>query len=428
MTEPLQPRKAALSILHRVRSGDDSDAALDGVLSATTMERRDKAFAMALAMGVLRYGKVADVLLASVMQKPIDEKKAGLVADVLRLGVVQLLWLNVPAHAAVHSSVELVKTSKFRGFAKLVNGVLQRINREGELLLNKHSDLPRLATPDWLWCRWLKAYGKERTQHIAAANLQEPALDVTVKEDAAGWAQKLGGEVLPTGSVRLPQGGAITGLEGFESGAWWVQDAAAAIPAKLFGDLRGKRVLDLCAAPGGKTAQLALAGGNVVALDRSGKRLQRVRDNLGRLGLKAELKTADVLEWQPDEAFDAILLDAPCTATGTLRRHPDVAWRKTDADVTELAELQRQMLLRALGWLKPGGVLVYSTCSLEKEEGEDHIEAVTQAGATLDAVRAEELGGMAELLTAQGAVRCLPTHLADKGGMDGFFAMRFVKR
>jgi 16S rRNA (cytosine967-C5)-methyltransferase len=427
MNEPLQPRKAALSILHRVRGGDDSDAALDAVLGATTMERRDKAFAMALAMGVLRYGKVADALLASVMQKTIDEKKAGYVADVLRLGVVQLLWLNVPAHAAVHSSVELVKASKFRGFAKLVNGVLQRINRESGALLAKQGDIARLATPDWLWQRWLKAYGEERTAHIAAANLQEPALDISVKSDAEDWAQKLNGEVLPTGSVRLPHGGMVTGLEGFESGAWWVQDAAAAIPARLFGNLAGKQVLDLCAAPGGKTAQLAAAGGDVVALDRSGKRLQRVRENLARLGLDARLVTADILEWHTDERFDAILLDAPCTATGTLRRHPDVAWRKSDADVAELAGLQRQMLLRAIGWLKPGGVLVYSTCSLEREEGEDHIEAVTQAAMRLDAVLAAELGGMAEALTEQGAVRCLPTYLADKGGMDGFFAARFIK-
>ena len=426
MTDTLQPRKAVLSILHRVRGGEDSDVALDAVLGATTMDRRDRAFAMALAMAVLRYGKVADAMLAKIMQKPIDEKKAGYVADVLRLGVVQLLWLGVPAHAAVHSSVELVKQSKFRGFAKLVNGVLQRVNREGQDMLAK-MDVPRITTPDWLWSRWVKTYGEEQTRKIAEANLQEPELDITVRENPAEWAEKLGGELLPTGSVRLPESAIISELEGFSEGAWWVQDVAAAIPVRLFGDVKGKRVLDLCAAPGGNTLQLAAAGADVLAVDRSGKRLERVRDNLARIKLSAEIKVADVLQWQPDEKFDAILLDAPCSATGTLRRHPDVAWRKSEKDVAELATLQRQMLVRALEWLKPGGVLVYSTCSLEKEEGENHIAELTGAGIKLSPVTSGEVGGMAELIASEGAVRCLPYYLQDKGGMDGFFAVRFIK-
>lgn len=427
MTDTLQPRKAVLSILHHVRGGEDSDVALDAVLGATTMDRRDRAFAMALAMAALRYGKVADALLATLMQKPIDEKKAGYVADVLRLGAVQLLWLGVPAHAAVHSSVELVKQSKFRGFSKLVNGVLQRINREGQELLAK-MDEPRIATPDWLWKRWVKAYGEAQARAIATANLQEPELDVTVRENPAEWADKLGGELLPTGSIRLHESAIISELEGFAQGAWWVQDVAAAIPVRLFGDMTGKHVLDLCAAPGGKTLQLAAAGANVLAVDRSGKRLERVRENLTRMKLSAKLKVADVLQWQPDEQFDAILLDAPCTATGTLRRHPDVAWRKSKKDVDELARLQRQMLARALEWLKPGGVLVYSTCSLEKEEGEDHITSVISEAVALSPVTAAELGGMAELITSEGTVRCLPHYLHDKGGMDGFFAARFIKK
>lgn len=426
MTDTLQPRKAVLSILHRLRGGEDSDVALDAVLGATTMDRRDRAFAMALAMAVLRYGKVADALLAKLMQKPIDEKKAGYVVDVLRLGVVQLLWLGVPAHAAVHSSVELVKQSKFKGFTKLVNGVLQRVNREGQDMLQS-LDVPRIATPDWLWKRWVKTYGAEQARMIADANLHEPELDVTVRENPAEWAERLGGELLPTGSVRLPESTIISELEGFSEGAWWVQDVAAAIPVRLFGDVAGKRVLDLCAAPGGKTLQLAAAGADVLAVDRSGKRLERVRENLARMKLTTEIKAADILQWQPDELFDAILLDAPCTATGTLRRHPDVAWRKSEKDVAELAAMQRQMLVRALAWLKPGGVLVYSTCSLEKEEGENHIAEVVSDIVALSPVTAAELGGMEELVTPEGYVRCLPYYLHDKGGMDGFFAARFRK-
>lgn len=427
MTDALQPRKAALSVLHRVRKGEDSDMALEAVLGLSSMDARDKAFCMALTMTTLRYGKAADALLANIMSKPIDEKKAGLVADVLRMGTVQLLWMGVPAHAAVHSAVEIVKTSKFKGLAKLTNGVLQKMSRQGEQLLVEHSDIPRLATPNWLWQRWLKAYGEERTQHIAVANLQEPALDLTVKANPQEWAHKLSGEVLPTGSVRLKEGGVVTALEGFREGAWWVQDAAASIPAQLMGEVKGKRVLDLCAAPGGKTLQLALAGAEVTALDRSAKRLERVKENLKRMGATAKLVAADALQWQPEALFDAILIDAPCTATGTLRRHPDVAWRKSDADVAELAALQRQMLLRAWEWLAPGGVLVYSTCSLEIEEGEAHIEAMQQAGAGLSPISADELGGMKDVIAETGYVRCLPYHMAEQGGMDGFFAVRFEK-
>lgn len=428
MTDALQPRKTALSVLHQIRRGEESDAALEAVLGQSGMDARDKAFCMALVMATLRYGKVADTLLANIMSKPIDPKKAGLVADVLRMGAVQLLWMGVPPHAAVHSAVEIVKGSKFKGLAKLTNGVLQRMSREGAQLLEKHGDVPRLATPDWLWQRWLGAYGEERTREIAAANLQEPALDLSVKADPQEWARKLGGEVLPTGAVRLREGGAVTALEGFREGAWWVQDAAAGIPARLMGEVKGKRVLDLCAAPGGKTLQLALAGAEVTALDRSARRLERVKENLGRMGAKAKLVAADALEWQPDAPFDAILLDAPCTATGTLRRHPDVAWRKSDTDVAELAELQRRLLLRAWDWLAPGGVLVYSTCSLEKEEGEDHIEPMQQAGAVLSPVTPAELGGLQEVVAKEGYVRCLPYHMAEQGGMDGFFAVRFMRK
>jgi 16S rRNA (cytosine967-C5)-methyltransferase len=426
MTDSLQPRKAALSILHRIRGGEDSDAALDAVLNASSMERRDKAFVMALALGTLRYGKVADVVLAKAMQKPVDEKKAAYVADALRMGVVQLLWLGVPPHATVHSSVELVKHSKFRGFSKLVNGVLQRINRESKTVLDG-LDVAQLATPPWLFERWQKAYGNDTARVIASANLQEPMLDITAKTDPNHWAQTLGGEVLLGNTVRLNENAVVPELAGYADGSWWVQDVAAAIPARLLANVRGKRVLDVCAAPGGKTMQLAQAGAEVVALDRSAKRLQRLQQNMQRVQLPVKTVAADALSWQPDELFDAILVDAPCTSTGTLRRHPDIAWRKSPKDVLDLASLQRELLHKAVEWLKPQGMLVYSTCSLEKEEGEDHIAAIVNEQLAISPVTADELGGLAELVTPEGYVRCLPHYLQDKGGMDGFFAARFIK-
>lgn len=426
MTDALQPRKLALSVLHLVqRGGKDTDFALEEVLGSSGLEKRDRAFCQLLALGTLRHRAVADAVLAQCLQKPLDAKKAAYVQDVLRMGVAQLLWLGVPSHAAVHSSVELIKQSKFRGFTKLVNGVLQRVNREGQSLLAA-LDIPRLTTPDWLWQSWLRDYGEETARAIATANLREPTLDVSAKSNAAAWTEKLDGTLLSTGTVRLKESADVTTLEGFAEGAWWVQDMAAALPVKLLGDVQGKRVLDLCAAPGGKTVQLAVAGADVLAVDRSAKRLKRMTENLTRMGVQAEVLAADALEWEPQEKFDAILLDAPCSATGTLRRHPDVAWRKSAKDVEELAALQRKLLLRALTWLKPAGVLVYATCSLEKAEGEAHIPAVTTAGYGLSPVTPDEVGGINELVTPEGLLRCLPHYLEAEGGMDGFFAARFT--
>lgn len=426
MADALQPRKLALSVLHLVqRGGKDTDYALEEVLGSSGLDKRDRAFCQSLVLGTLRHRAVADAVLAQCMQKPLDAKKAAYVQDVLRMGVTQLLWLDVPPHAAVHVSMELVKQGKFRGFAKLVNGVLQRVNREGGALLTA-LDIPRLSTPDWLWHGWVKNYGEGIARAIATANLREPALDISVRADGRGWAEKLGGKLLPTGTVRLAESTDVTTLDGFAEGAWWVQDMAAALPVRLLGDVRGQRVLDVCAAPGGKTVQLAAAGAEVLAVDRSAKRLRRVTENLQRMRLQADVLTADALEWEPQECFDAILLDAPCSATGTLRRHPDVAWRKSVRDVEELAALQRRLLVRALGWLKPGGVLVYATCSLEKAEGEAHIPGIMAEGYRLLPVTADEVGGLGEVVTPEGLLRCLPHYLEAEGGMDGFFAARFT--
>jgi 16S rRNA (cytosine967-C5)-methyltransferase len=269
---------------------------------------------------------------------------------------------------------------------------------------------------------------------MAEALSHEPSLDLTVKADASQWAARLHGEVLPTGTVRTLLHGSVTMLPGFAEGQWWVQDAAAALPARLFGDIAGKNIADLCAAPGGKTAQLAQAGARVTALDRSPARMARLRDNLARLSLEAETIVADAVEWQgPAESFDGILVDAPCTSTGTIRRHPDVAWLRQETDIAPLAALQKRLLQKAVTLLKPGGTLVYCTCSLEEEEGEAAIAALlaSEAGVRRAPIATAEVAGIAEIVTEDGDLRTLPCHLAHTdprlAGLDGFYAARLVK-
>ena len=311
-----------------------------------------------------------------------------------------------------------------------MNAVLRRVAQQRETLLAE-PDAVR-DTPEWLIKRWTSAYGEETARTIAEANGHEPALDVTVKEDPAHWAERLRGRVLPTVTVRTLAQGAVSLLPGFTDGAWWVQDAAASLPARLFGDVRGLRVADLCAAPGGKTAQLTQAGALVTAVDRSPARLNRLHDNLARLKLTAETVAADVLEWEA-EPFDAVLLDAPCSSTGTIRRHPDVPWLKGEAEIGVLTGLQTKLLDRAASLVKPGGTLVYCVCSLEPEEGEAQIEALLASNLNLarGPIGADEVLGKAELINARGELRTLPFHLPDAdprwGGLDGFFAARLVR-
>jgi len=317
-------------------------------------------------------------------------------------------------------------------FAGLVNAVLRRLTREGANLLTA-LDGPALDTPEWLLARWTQHYGAATAHAIALAHSHEPALDLTVKGDPAHWAGTLGGRVLPTGTVRTIAHGAVTALPGFAEGAWWVQDAAAALPVRLLGDIRGRRVADLCAAPGGKTAQLAATGAFVTAVDRAPARLKRLQENLTRLSLQAELVCADVAEWSA-EPFDAVLLDAPCSATGTIRRHPDVAWLKREDDVTSLASAQRRLLEYALALVKPGGTLIYCTCSLEPEENANVIAEFLAQHADMQRgrVTAAELSGQSALISADGDLRTLPCQLPDAdprfAGLDGFYAARLLKR
>lgn len=417
-------RAAAVEALGRVLR---RRLTLDEALDLTGLEERDRAFARLLVAGTLRRLGQIDDLLGQCLEHPLPAK-AAIAGDILRLGAAQLLFLDTPAHAAVDTAVDMTRAAGLTAQVKLVNAVLRRLCRDGRAM-TEAQDAALLNTPAWLWQSWSEAYGEETCRAIAAAHLTEAPLDVSIKGDIAAWALALEAELLPTGSLRRAPGGLVTALPGFAEGAWWVQDVAAAIPARLLGDVEGLAVADLCAAPGGKTAQLAAAGAHVVALDRSAKRLEKLEANLARLALTAETVVADAALWRPLEPLDAVLLDAPCSATGTLRRHPEAAWAKSAEDVAKLVAAQDRLLAAAVEMLKPGGKLVFCTCSLQPEEGEQRIEALLASGAPVrrDAITSAEVGGLAELISASGDLRCLPCHLGDRGGMDGFFAARLIR-
>jgi 16S rRNA (cytosine967-C5)-methyltransferase len=416
--------------LDEMLEGSDARAA---TAALAALDDRDRGLTRAIVAVVLRRLGTLRHLLGALLEEGLPAQ-APRVETALLIGAAQILFLGVPDHAAVDLAVRLAREDrKALHFAGLINAVLRRIAREGAERVAAF-DAPVLDTPPWLMARWIKTYGEATAHAIAAANGREPALDLTVKADAADWAAKLDGRVLPTGSVRTIVHGAVTALPGFDEGAWWVQDAAAAIPARLLGNVAGLRVADLCAAPGGKTAQLIVAGAKVTAVDRAPARLKRLQENLTRLSLEAELVCADVAAWTPEQHFDAVLLDAPCTSTGTIRRHPDVPWLKRSADITSLAAAQRRLLDHAITLIRPGGTLVYCTCSLEPEEGAD---AVADLLAREQSVRrvpiaATEVFGQTDLINQDGDLRTLPCHFTDAdsrfAGVDGFFAARLEKR
>jgi 16S rRNA (cytosine967-C5)-methyltransferase len=435
----LPARRAAADILDGVlRRGRPLDELLDTAAppALAKLAERDRALVRALVGMVLRRLGTLRHLLGLFLERGLPPNAPRL-ETVLLLGAAQILWLDVPDHAAVDLAVRLAAADpRAMHFSGLVNAVLRRIAREGAGRL-AGLDPVALDTPDWLWRRWSEAYGAETARAIAAVHAVEPALDLTVKDDPSAWAARLGGRVLPTGTVRLRPHGPVRALPGYQEGAWWVQDAAAALPARLLGDVRGLIVADLCAAPGGKTAQLAAAGARVLAVDRAHARLDRLASNLARLNLAAEIvaadiATADVTTW-PASAFDAVLLDAPCSSTGAIRRHPDVPWRKRPQDIAALADLQHGLLARATELTKPGGLLVYCVCSLEPEEG----TAIAADALARDArlrrrpIFPAEVGGIEGIVTPEGDLRTLPCHLGDPdprmGGLDGFFAARFER-
>lgn len=428
MTENgLIARAVAMDVLRAVlRRGEELEEAFERHPDLGLLETRDRGFARALIGSTLRRLGQIDALVAQALDRPGEPK--AVVLDVLRLGIAQLLFLGTPPHAAVDSSVELAAARGAAPYRGLINAVLRRLAREGARLVERQ-DAGRLNTPDWLWLSWRQAYGVARARGIVEAHLEEAPLDITARDDPAAWAAPLEARLLPNGTLRRAAGGDLTALPGFAEGAWWVQDLAASLPARLFGDARGKLVFDLCAAPGGKTAQLAARGARVVALDRSAKRLERLKSNLERLHLSAEIQVADAATWEPPEAADAVLLDAPCSATGAARRHPDIIRLKTPEDVMKLARAQGRLLARAVDLLKPGGILVYCTCSLQPEEGENGVERLLSKDDRVERVPvdAAEIGGLSELVNERGEIRGIPGMLADLGGVDGFFIARLCR-
>lgn len=420
-------------VLDRGRALDDAFEAAVVEQRDEPLEPRDRGLARLIVMTVLRRKGELGTVVSSFLGKPLPAD-CGRLKSILLSAAAQLLVLETPPHAAISLAVDQTRADRgARRFDKLTNAVLRKVSTQGQAVL-AGLDAARINMPQWLFSRWQAAYGEETARAVAAASLSEAALDISVKADVETWAERLGGIVLPTGSVRLNAHGRIEDLSGFADGAWWVQDAAAALPARLLGDVAGLDVVDLCAAPGGKTAQLAARGANVTAVDVSAERLKRVSENLTRLGLKADVVAADAAAWEPGRQFDAVLLDAPCTATGTIRRHPDIVHLKRDTDIAELAALQARLLEAASRLVKPGGVILYCTCSLEPEEGAEQVAKFLgeHKDFAREAIAPGECGIEASWLTEDGDLRTLPLHLvrAEPGlsGLDGFFAARLRRR
>jgi 16S rRNA (cytosine967-C5)-methyltransferase len=432
----LPARRAAVELLSAVI---DKKQPLDDILSRSLatgwmfdLPQRDRALARAIVATSLRRRGQIDHVLGTFLERGLPEKAHNLYA-ILLSGAAQLIFLKTPPHAAIDLAVRLAQwDSRARRYDKLVNAVLRRVAKEGGNIAAS-LDAPRVNTPDWLWDRWMARYGEAHARAIAAANLAEPPLDLTVKSNPQDWANQMSGRVLPNGSVRLLPKGRIEALPGYEQGVWWVQDVAASLPAHLMGSVARKRVADLCAAPGGKTAQLALAGASVVAVDISKTRLKTLSVNLVRLSLDATTVAADAASWSPDERFDAVLLDAPCSSTGTIRRHPDIPYLKSPKDIEDLTVSQGRLLDNAVGLLKPGGTLVYSTCSLELEEGEAQIAALLGRNPAIqvDLILPNDVFGQVEWIQSPGFLKTFPYQLdlgtPELSGMDGFFAARLKR-
>jgi len=422
-----------VSILDRGRPLDDAFEAAVGKWGP--LDARDRAFARLLVMSVLRHKGELDAVVSSFLDKPLPAD-TGTLRPILLAASAQLLLLDTPPHAAISLAVDQCRADpKARRFDKLTNTVLRRVAATGK---DVRAGLdPVVANiPSWLLQRWTEAYGETHAREIAAASLAEAALDLSVKSEPEAWAGRFGGIVLPTGTVRVNRHGAgrIDQMPGFATGDWWVQDAAAALPVRLLGEVAGRDVADLCAAPGGKTAELAAAGANVTAVDQSMARLARLKENLARLKLEADVVEADLLTWEPARTFDAVLLDAPCSATGTIRRHPDILHLRRKDDTSARVALQAKLLDRAARLVAPGGQFVYCTCSLEPEEGEARIAEFLEANPQFArlGIAPGEAGIATEWITPGGDLRTLPCHLPQDepsmSGLDGFYAARLVRQ
>jgi len=405
------------------------ESALDRDPGFAAMSDRDRGFARAIVSTTFRRLGQTRLVLNKFLARPIDENAAPIQA-ILLTGAAQLLWMGVPPHAAVSSAVSLAdEDDKSRRLKGLVNAVLRKVDREGAAISG--ATAPQENLPEWLVQSWRSAYGPGQLSKIANALLETPPLDLTVKipSEREHWAAELGATVLPNGTLRRAGVTDLTSLPGFTEGAWWAQDAAASLPAQLMRVKPGETIVDLCAAPGGKTMQLAAMGARVIAVDTSEHRMKRVTENLQRTGLEAELIVDDGRSWRPDNRVDAVLLDAPCTATGTLRRHPEAAWIKRPEDVAKLQSLQFELIKSAIRMIKPGGRLIICTCSLQPQEGEALANTISNYDSLAPfAITRTELTDLAESVTKEGFMRVTPAVWRSHGGMDGFFIARFSKR
>lgn len=395
------------------------------------LDARDQALCKAIALTTLRHQRRISIILSKVYNRK-PPQKARFLIHALHVAAAQILFMEVPSSAAVNLAISMIRserrTDRFGGFA---NAVLRNLERRRDELLEKTADAHPF--PDWMFKKLTTDHGKEKILKSGVTVSKQTYIDLTLKKGTE-LSKEISALSLPMGSYRLLENTAIHDLPGFEEGTWWVQDIAASLPVKLLGPIKGLQVADLCAAPGGKTMQLADAGAKVTAIDQSEKRLSRLKSNLDRVKLEANLVMADILEFESEIKFDAVLLDAPCTATGTLRKHPDVLWNKTPADVETLSKLQADLIKKSLDMLKSGGVLIYANCSLLKDEGENLVHKLKLENCVLDKIKPEELPGLKNCINGQGTVRCLPHLLTfeDKihstiEGMDGFFIARFIK-
>lgn len=423
MSAGLAARQAALSLLSGVLR---QKRPLDGLFDILKpLPPRDAGFARALASSALRHFGELDAVIRHFVPKPLPPHKAGPAMEILLLGAAELLILKSAAHAAVDGANRLAAADKKAvHFKPLINAVLRRMTREGDDV-RATLDGPRLNTPDWLWERWTAQYGEEIARAIAMAHTKEAPLDITLK--SADAVAPPGRDLLPL-SRRVEAELRIEDMPGFGEGDWWVQDLAATLPVIMLGGVAGKKVIDLCAAPGGKTMQLAARGAAVTAVELDAARLERVKDNLLRTKLSADLVAGDARDF--DARAPLVLIDAPCTATGTIRRHPDLPWIKQAGDVTARGTLAYDILDAAAAMVEPGGLLVFAVCSLEQEEGEEQVEAFLEGHPEFSRapLSAEELFGHGEWISAKGDLRTLPCHLSEEGGMDGFYAARLRKR
>jgi 16S rRNA (cytosine967-C5)-methyltransferase len=425
----LAARKAALQILSDVlRKKRPLDAAVADALSRAQLAPRDAGFARTIAATSLRrFGQLEALVRAFVPKAPAPHK-AGPTLEILIAGACELLFLNVAPHAAVDAANRLAQAdSKAVHFKALINAVLRRIAREGAGV-TANQDEAALNTPDWLWPRWVESYGASTARAIAVAHLEIPPLDLTLKSTDGPYTEFPDATLLSTGRLRLRHAGRVEELPGYKEGRWWVEDFAASLPVRLLGNVAGKRVIDLCAAPGGKSAQLAAQRGQVTAVDFAADRLDLMRVNLDRLDFSAELVIADARDWRPAEPAPFVLLDAPCMATGTIRRHPDLPWLKSAADLQITESLQSELLDAAAEMTAPEGTLVYAVCSLEPEEGEQQVEAFLRRNSSFARVPISA-GDVfdAGFVSVKGDLTTLPCFWSDKGGMDGFYAARLKR-